>query len=61
MSYLLIVILTMSGVTTSYTKVTRDAVMCLAEADNIRQSMSGLQGEWTLRTRCVPIPETQGI
>jgi hypothetical protein len=55
MPYILIVILTMSGVTTSYIKVTTDAVTCLAEAGAIRQAMSDVPAEWVLKTRCVPV------
>lgn len=59
MSYLLIVIITISGVTTSYIKVTPDALACVAEADAAKQKMSGTQAQWTLRTKCVPVTDVR--
>lgn len=61
MSYLLIVMITVVDVTTAYVRVLPDAVVCVAEADTVRQKMNSVESEWILRTRCVPIPEVTEV
>lgn len=59
--FILIVVITVSGGTMSYVKVTPDAVACVSEADTVRQGMNSVPGEWVLRTRCVPVGPTQEV
>ena len=61
MSYILIVILTVSGVQESYLRITPDLESCMFSADTVRQNMNSVQSEWRLRTRCVPVLKTQGV
>lgn len=61
MPYLLIVVITLTDVTTAYVRVLPDAVVCVAEADTVRQKMNGIESEWRLKTRCVPIPEVTEV
>jgi hypothetical protein len=61
MSYILIVILTVSGVQESYLRITPDLESCMFSADTVKSQMHSVQAEWRLRTRCVPVLKTQGI
>ena len=55
MTYLLIIMTTISGVHESYLRVTPDLETCMISADTVKRDMESIQSEWRLKARCVPI------
>jgi hypothetical protein len=61
MSYLLIIVLTVSGVHDSHMRGAPDLQSCLSMAEDVKRNMETIQSEWRLSTKCVPILKTTGV
>lgn len=61
MTYLLVFIFTVSGITDSRLTVVPDEASCVAESSAARAWAATVPGEWRLRTMCVPIPVTTEV
>jgi len=57
-TYLMVFVFTVSGITDSRLTVVPDEVSCVAESSAAKARAATVPGEWRLRTMCVPIPET---
>jgi hypothetical protein len=54
-TYLLIIVTTISGFHESYLRVTPDLEACMFKAETVKRNMESIQSEWRLKARCVPI------
>jgi len=61
MSYLLIIILTVSGASDARLRVSPDLESCLLSAKSVKAWVATVPGEWRLKTMCVPIPSTTEV
>jgi hypothetical protein len=61
MSYLLIIVLTVSGSQDVRLRVTPDLQSCMFQSESAKSWAASVPGEWRLSTKCIPIPETTEV